>query len=103
MGDNYIEAQPCDTKEAYAICKTPSKYAARRPGPPTDPPRPQRWYTRNGASTDSTYLFANFQLPFAAAQRACAEKGARLAQVDSWKENDELVQKAKDIKSELRT
>ena len=72
---------------------------AQHPPPPVDPTPERTWQTLNGSSdSNSTYLFAEFALPWVAAKRVCEGKGAFLAEIESQEENLEIIEKAKELK-----
>ena len=87
---------PVDTRyrrDMSVICETPTIHAADTPAPLDDPTPTPTWTTLVSEVNNSTYLFSDAELPWMAAQEACREKGAILAEIETPEENDEILAK----------
>ena len=80
-----------------AICETPSKYVKANPQPPPDayPLQLQTFDEYKSNVTNATYLFAKFALPWMSARAACEERRGYLAQMETPRENDDIMKQIK--------
>ena len=77
------------------ICEAASKHIGDNPPPPADPFPVREWREYKSDVTNSTYLFGEFPLPWMSAKRFCEEKEGFLAQVDTSRENEDLLNQLK--------
>ena len=100
---DYDTIKSSEGGKVIALCEAPSKFVEKYPPPPPDPrPKPEmRAY--QSAVTNSTYLFANFSLPWPAAQKFCEEKGGYLAAIQSFQENENLISQTDSLKERKKS
>ena len=76
------------------ICEVDTIHVAKNPPPPAEVHHQEDdYYKYHSPTTNSTYLYSKFKLPWAAAQRRCEEKSGFLAEVETPEENDDLIQR----------
>jgi len=88
-------------EELDVICEAPSKFVHLNP-PSADPfpdqVREKEFLVDEGNEPNVTYLFSDFKLPWAGAQKFCQSRGGWLAEIRTEQENENLMLKSRNLR-----